>query len=64
MTNIVELFDLVFKGYELTKNIDRQRNLKSIIKYIYRQHYESVLYRAAIISLLTIFINIAGSNTY
>lgn len=64
MTNIIELFDIVFKGYELTKNTDRQRNIKSIIKFIYRQHYESILCRAGIISLLTIFINMASSNTY
>lgn len=39
LANITELFDAVFKGYELTKNVDRQRNIKALIKFIYQQHF-------------------------
>ena len=58
------MFDVVFKGYELTKNVDRQRNIKSIVKFIYREHYDSVVNRAAILSLLGVLINLAGPATY
>lgn len=39
LSTILQFFDTVFKGYEITKNIDRQRMIRSLIKHLYRQHF-------------------------
>ena len=63
LANILEIFDNVVKSFEITKHSSRENKLKSLLAFINRKHYESILFRAGTLSLLRFLISACGSNT-
>lgn len=63
MANISEIFSYVMKSYEYTRHSSRESKIRSILEYLFRQHYEAVIHRPSVLSLFRVLICISGNNT-